>query len=85
MNNKKTLLALCIGTGILLSGQAEAGLFGSTGYTKTKYPIVLVHGLFGWDSIAGTVDYFHKVPAALRASGPVSSTRAGPRPIMRAP
>ena len=48
----------------LPSAQAQAA-----GYTQTKYPIVLVHGLFGWDSIAGTVDYFHKVPAALRASG----------------
>lgn len=48
----------------LPSTQAQAA-----GYTQTKYPIVLVHGLFGWDSIAGTVDYFHKVPAALRASG----------------
>jgi triacylglycerol lipase len=48
----------------LPSAQAQAA-----GYTQTRYPIVLVHGLFGWDSIAGTVDYFHKVPAALRASG----------------
>ncbi|NMT92192.1 lipase, partial [Vibrio alginolyticus] len=29
----------------------------TTGYTQTKYPIVLVHGLFGFDSLAG-VDYF---------------------------
>lgn len=48
----------------LPSAQAQA-----TGYTQTKYPIVLVHGLFGWDSIAGTVDYFYKIPAALRANG----------------
>lgn len=48
----------------LPSGQAHAA-----GYTQTKYPIVLVHGLFGWDSIGGTVDYWHKIPAALRADG----------------
>lgn len=37
-------------------------------YTQTKNPIVLVHGLLGWDNIAG-VDYFYKIPAALRADG----------------
>jgi triacylglycerol lipase len=38
------------------------------GYTQTKYPIVLVHGLFGFDSIAG-VEYFYGVPSALRSGG----------------
>lgn len=37
-------------------------------YTQTKYPIVLVHGLFGFDSIAG-VDYFYRIPEELRRSG----------------
>lgn len=37
-------------------------------YTQTKNPIVLVHGLLGWDNIVG-VDYFYKIPAALRADG----------------
>ncbi|MFW9617557.1 esterase/lipase family protein [Aquabacterium sp.] len=41
----------------------------AAGYTQTKYPIVLVHGLFGWDTIAGTVDYWYKIPDALRADG----------------
>ncbi|CZF82824.1 Lactonizing lipase precursor [Grimontia celer] len=40
----------------------------TTGYTQTKYPIVLVHGLFGFDSIAG-IDYFHAIPQALSRSG----------------
>lgn len=38
-------------------------------YTKTKYPIVLVHGLSGWDSVGGVIDYFHTVPYNLRRSG----------------
>ena len=40
----------------------------ATGYTGTKYPIVLVHGLFGFDNI-GPVEYFYGIPAALRADG----------------
>ena len=50
--------------GLLPSANAQAA-----GYTQTKYPIVLVHGLFGWDTIAGTVDYWYKIPDALRADG----------------
>jgi triacylglycerol lipase len=38
------------------------------GYTQTKYPIVFVHGLFGFDNI-GPVEYFYGVPASLRADG----------------
>lgn len=38
------------------------------GYTQTKYPIVLVHGLFGFDNI-GPVDYWYGIPSALRSDG----------------
>lgn len=37
-------------------------------YTQTKYPIVLVHGIFGFDNI-GPVEYFYGIPSALRADG----------------
>jgi triacylglycerol lipase len=37
-------------------------------YTQTKHPIVLVHGLNGFDSIFG-LDYFHHVPKALEVGG----------------
>lgn len=37
-------------------------------YTKTQYPIVLVHGLFGFDTIAG-VEYFYGVPQMLTKGG----------------
>ncbi len=40
----------------------------AAGYTQTKYPIVLVHGLFGFDSI-GPVEYWYGIPSALRADG----------------
>ena len=37
-------------------------------YAQTRYPIVLVHGLFGFDSALG-VDYFYGIPGALRQDG----------------
>lgn len=40
----------------------------AAGYTQTQYPIVLVHGLFGFDKV-GPVEYFYGIPAALRSGG----------------
>ncbi|MHA7847347.1 esterase/lipase family protein [Serratia sp. D1N4] len=34
-----------------------------------KYPIVLVHGLLGFDKIAGIYPYFFKIPQALEKAG----------------
>ncbi|WP_137885542.1 triacylglycerol lipase [Pseudomonas sp. 2FE] len=68
MNNNKTLLALCLASGLLISSQAEAGWFGSSGYTQTKYPVVLAHGMLGFDSILG-IDYWYGIPSALRSDG----------------
>ena len=42
-------------------------------YTKTQYPIVMVHGLLGFDAI-GPVDYFYGIPSALRAGGAIVYT-----------
>lgn len=39
-----------------------------TNYTQTRHPIVLVHGLFGFDAI-GPIDYWWGIPSALRSSG----------------
>ncbi|MGF1739884.1 triacylglycerol lipase [Vibrio profundum] len=47
---------------------AKADVSEQKGYTETKYPIVLVHGLFGFDTLAG-VDYFYGIPQALTKSG----------------
>ena len=68
MNKNKSLLALCVGSTLLLSASAHAGLFGSTGYTQTRYPIVLTHGMLGFDSILG-LDYWYGIPSALRSDG----------------
>ena len=64
----------------LLSALLFAPAAWATGYTQTKYPIVLVHGLFGFDNI-GPVEYFYGIPEALRSGGAqvfVSQVSAGP-------
>lgn len=35
------------------------------GYSQTQFPIVLVHGLYGFDDIFG-MDYFYQIPQVLR-------------------
>lgn len=40
-----------------------------SGYTATKHPVVLVHGLLGFDSLLGVVDYWYGVPSNLRSGG----------------
>ena len=52
---------------------AASLLFGASAhaasdYAKTRYPIVLVHGLFGFDSFLG-LDYFYGIPSALNQDG----------------
>lgn len=38
-------------------------------YAKTQYPIVLCHGMAGFDSLFGVVDYFHGIESTLKSSG----------------
>jgi triacylglycerol lipase len=38
-------------------------------YTQTENPIVLVHGLMGFDSLLGIYDYFFLIPNNLRSGG----------------
>lgn len=54
-------------------------------YTKTKYPIVLEHGLGGFDELFGVYEYWFGIPDALRDGGaqvfvtevsPLNSTEA---------
>ncbi len=57
-------LAVLMLASLALASTAHA----QAGYTQTRYPIVLVHGLFGFDSFLG-VDYFYGIPQALRDDG----------------
>lgn len=38
-------------------------------YARTRYPIVLVHGLTGAEKIGGALDYWYGIPDLLRANG----------------
>jgi triacylglycerol lipase len=55
---------------LLITLTALPGTSSALGYTQTRYPIVLVHGLFGFDNI-GPVEYFYGIPSALRSGGAV--------------
>ena len=62
----KTLIRTLIGV-MALAVLSLPGLT-TADYTETRYPIVLVHGLFGFDSAAG-VDYWYRIPEELRQGG----------------
>lgn len=64
MKNNKTLIAFCVGAGLVMASNAQA----ASNYTQTKYPVVLAHGMLGFDSILG-IDYWYGIPAALRRDG----------------
>lgn len=53
---------------LALFGLASMASAQST-YTKTRYPIVLVHGLLGFDSLFGVYDYWYGMPSDLRSGG----------------
>ena len=38
-------------------------------YAATKHPIMLVHGVAGWDSLGNIIDYFHAIPGELEDEG----------------
>ncbi|MCG8392878.1 MAG: triacylglycerol lipase [Pseudomonadales bacterium] len=65
----KSAVPLCLAA--TLSMPAQAGwldwLFKDT-YTETRHPIVLIHGMFGFDDVVG-VDYFYQVADELSRSG----------------
>lgn len=49
----------------------------SSGYTQTRYPVVLIHGLSGAGTIAGQ-DYFYDIPNTLRRDGAIVYTPSIP-------
>lgn len=42
---------------------------GASDYADTEYPIVLVHGFMGMNSIGGIIDYWYGIPEALEKDG----------------
>ncbi|MEE4250719.1 MAG: triacylglycerol lipase [Alcanivoracaceae bacterium] len=68
MHRKLSLLLAAVFTLLIASpSHAWFSFFKST-YTKTKYPIVLAHGMAGFDSI-GPIDYWYQIPQTLRKDG----------------
>jgi len=61
---RNLLTAVICLTTVLVSLNTQAST-----YTKTKYPIVLVHGVTGFDTLGGLINYFHKIPYNLERSG----------------
>ena len=57
------IIKLLILTCLFVSASSTA-----KGYTETKYPIVMVHGIFGFDDVLG-VDYFYRIPNDLTRNG----------------
>jgi triacylglycerol lipase len=62
-------LACTLSCNVMISANAQSAVGTLTkGYTQTRYPIVLVHGLFGFDNI-GPIEMFYGIPGALRKDG----------------
>lgn len=55
--------------GVLLCLGVVAPAAAQSGYTQTRHPIVLVHGLLGFDSLLGVYDYWYGIPSQLRSGG----------------
>lgn len=54
---------------VTLPGSASAFCFFNCNYTQTKHPIVLAHGLAGFDSLVGGLDYWYGVVDSLEDGG----------------
>jgi len=60
--------ALFAGLSLGLSAAFTQQAVAADTYTQTRYPIVMVHGAFGFDAI-GPVSYWYGIPSALRSGG----------------
>ncbi|CCK74902.1 Triacylglycerol acylhydrolase [Oleispira antarctica RB-8] len=64
----KKILIAAVAT-MTLAAPTQAGWFSNYfKYTKTKNPIVLVPGIFAFDTIAG-IDYWYQIPSAIESRG----------------
>ena len=57
-----------------LNEKAQVNAINYQNRYNAKYPIVLVHGVSGFDQILGLVEYFQGIPAELREGGAVVYT-----------
>ena len=73
MRRLATTLALgaLLGTlaGAAMPRSGDAWCWWNCNYTKTKYPIVLAHGMAGFDELFGVYEYWYGIPSALDDGG----------------
>lgn len=66
----RSILALCLAlAGVIPAAAANAWCLWDCSYAKTKYPIVLAHGMAGFDELFGVYEYWYGIPSALRDKG----------------
>ena len=66
----RSVLTLCLAlAGVLPAAAANAWCLWDCSYAKTKYPIVLAHGMAGFDELFGVYEYWYGIPSALRDKG----------------
>ena len=65
----KNLIRVCALAALLSVSSSALAWWGTpSDYTDTRYPIVLVHGMFGFDNIL-FADYFYGIPSELEKYG----------------
>jgi triacylglycerol lipase len=72
MKRMMRAMAAALGAALMMAAAArpaDAICFFNCDYTKTKYPIVLAHGLGGFDELFGVYEYWFGIPNALRDGG----------------
>jgi triacylglycerol lipase len=62
------LIITCLLAVLASPSYAWFSFFKDTSYAKTRYPIVLAHGMAGFDNI-GPLDYWYGIPGDLRSRG----------------
>src|SRR5690606_40692960 len=69
MKSRRTQTTAGLQVAAGLSAEAQASwVSSSSNYTQPRYPIVLSHGMLGWDSML-RIDHWYASPQALRKDG----------------
>ncbi len=65
---KRTIAAVAAAALItaMLPASVQAWCLWDCNYAKTKYPIVLAHGMAGFDELFGVYEYFYGIPGYMR-------------------
>lgn len=66
---RAALVRMSVALSLLVALAVPAHADAASTYTKTKYPIVLAHGLSGFRQLFGVVDYFFGIPSDLQSGG----------------